>query len=91
MTNEAYTRILEAVGQPCVCTRLSSPPVRYHDPILETIARSIHTFFPRCIKCGEPIESFEDADIRILRHRVVHRGECPMLDETSATAASACE
>jgi hypothetical protein len=63
------------------------PPVRYHDPILETIARSIYTFFPRCIKCGQPIESFEEADVRILRHRVVHRRECPILDETSAASA----
>jgi hypothetical protein len=50
--------------------------MRYDDPILETIARSIHTFFPRCVKCGEPIESFEEADIRILTNRVVHRGNC---------------
>jgi hypothetical protein len=62
--------------------------VRYHDPILETIARSIYTFFPRCIKCGEPIDSFEDADIRILRHRVVHRAECPMLNKPSEIAAA---
>jgi hypothetical protein len=51
--------------------------VRYDDPILETIARSIHTFFPRCLKCGQPIESFDDADIRILTNRVVHRDHCP--------------
>jgi hypothetical protein len=50
--------------------------VRYDDPILETIARSIHTFFPRCIRCGEPIESFDDADVRILTNRVVHRTRC---------------
>jgi hypothetical protein len=51
--------------------------VRYDDPILETIARSIHTFFPRCLKCGEPIEAFEDADVRIHTKRVVHRTACP--------------
>jgi hypothetical protein len=50
--------------------------MRYDDPILETIARSIHTFFPRCVKCGQPIESYEDADIRILTNRVVHRLDC---------------
>ena len=50
--------------------------MRYDDPILETIARSIHTFFPRCMKCGEPIESFDEADIRIHSKRVVHRGHC---------------
>jgi hypothetical protein len=51
--------------------------VRYDDPILDTIARSIYTFFPRCLKCGEPIESFEEADVRILTNRIVHRKECP--------------
>jgi hypothetical protein len=51
--------------------------VRYDDPILETIARSIHTFFPRCVKCGEPIESYDDADVRIHTKRVVHRTGCP--------------
>ena len=55
--------------------------MRYDDPILETIARSIHTFFPRCMKCGEPIESFDEADIRILTNRVVHRSACLRRDE----------
>ena len=50
--------------------------MRYDDPLLETIARSIYTFFPRCMRCGEPIESFDDADIRILTNRVVHRARC---------------
>jgi hypothetical protein len=59
--------------------------VRYDDPILETIARSIHTFFPRCLKCGEPIDSFEDADIRILTNRVVHRVQCGTQDEGRGT------
>jgi hypothetical protein len=54
--------------------------VRYNDPILETIARSIYAFFPRCRKCGEPIEQFEDADVRILTHRVVHRRGCAPQD-----------
>lgn len=52
-------------------------PVRYDDPILDTIALSIYTFFPRCLKCGQPIESFEEADVRILTNRIVHRKECP--------------
>jgi hypothetical protein len=59
--------------------------VRYDDPILETIARSIHTFFPRCLKCGEPIDSFEDADIRILTNRVVHRVQCGTRDAGRGT------
>lgn len=57
--------------------RATRHDMRYDDPILETIARSIHTFFPRCVKCGQPIASYEDADIRILTNRVVHRGSCP--------------
>lgn len=52
------------------------PAMRYDDPILETIARSIHTFFPRCVKCGRAIEEFQEADIRILMNRVVHRRDC---------------
>ena len=55
--------------------------MRYDDPILDTIARSIHTFFPRCLRCGEPIEAFEDADVRILTNRIVHRKTCPSLSE----------
>jgi hypothetical protein len=61
--------------------------VRYDDPILETIARSIHTFFPRCMRCGESIDSFEDADIRILTNRVVHRAECGARAESGAQRA----
>ena len=59
--------------------------MRYDDPILETIARSIHTFFPRCLRCGEPIESFADADIRILTNRVVHRADCGATGEERGT------
>ena len=51
--------------------------MRYNDPILDTIARSIFAFFPRCRECGEPITRFEDADVRILTQRVVHRDRCP--------------
>ena len=49
---------------------------RPDDPAIEEMARSIYTLFPRCMRCGEPIACFEDADIRILSHRVVHRGRC---------------
>jgi hypothetical protein len=56
--------------------------VRYDDPILDTIARSIHTFFPRCLRCGEPIEAFEDADVRILTNRIVHRKASQSASET---------
>ena len=49
---------------------------RPHDPSVEEMARSIYALFPRCMRCGEPIARYEDADIRILSHRVVHRGAC---------------
>jgi len=49
---------------------------RPDDPAVEEMARSIFALFPRCMRCGEPIERYEDADIRILSHRVVHRRNC---------------
>jgi hypothetical protein len=49
---------------------------RSDDPAVEEMARAIYALFPRCMRCGEPIERYEDADIRILSHRVVHRGKC---------------
>lgn len=48
---------------------------RAGDPILETIARAVYTLFPRCVECGQRIERFEDADVRILANRVVHRSQ----------------
>ncbi len=56
---------------------LISLATRANDPILELIARSVYTLFPRCAKCGERVERFEDADVRILTYRVIHRGGCP--------------
>jgi hypothetical protein len=49
---------------------------RPDDPAIEEMARSIYTMFPRCMRCGEAIGRYEDADVRILSHRVVHRGRC---------------
>jgi hypothetical protein len=49
---------------------------RYDDPAVEELARSIYTMFPRCMKCGELIAAFEDADVRVLTNRVVHRRRC---------------
>jgi hypothetical protein len=49
---------------------------RPDDPAIDELARSIYTMFPRCMRCGELIPRFEDADVRILSHRVVHRNEC---------------
>jgi len=49
---------------------------RPDDPAIDELARSIYAMFPRCMRCGELIPRFEDADVRILSHRVVHRAEC---------------
>jgi hypothetical protein len=49
---------------------------RRADPAVEEMARSIYSLFPKCMRCGETIERFEDADVRILSHRVVHKGKC---------------
>jgi hypothetical protein len=46
------------------------------DPAVEELARSIYAMFPRCVRCGEHIADYADADVRILSHRVVHRGAC---------------
>jgi hypothetical protein len=53
---------------------------RPDDPAVEEMARSIFALFPRCMRCGEPIARYEDADIRILSHRVVHREPCAGTD-----------
>jgi hypothetical protein len=49
---------------------------RTDDPAVEELARSIFALFPTCMRCGRPIERYEDADIRVLSHRVVHRSPC---------------
>ena len=50
---------------------------RPNDPILEQIAHDTFALFPHCHRCGQMIARFEDADVRILVQRVVHRGSCP--------------
>lgn len=59
---------------------------RPDDPAIEEMARSIYALFPCCMRCGEPIARFEDADIRILSHRVVHRGGCSAEPREEASA-----
>ncbi|MGH7618297.1 MAG: hypothetical protein ACREPM_13820 [Gemmatimonadaceae bacterium] len=59
---------------------------RHDDPAIEEAARSIYALFPKCMRCGEPIERYEDADVRILSNRVVHRGSCA--DAESADPAA---
>jgi len=51
---------------------------RHDDPILDQIARDIYALFPHCHRCGEKIDRFEDADVRVHVQRVVHRGMCPL-------------
>jgi hypothetical protein len=48
----------------------------HDDPAIEEVARAIFALFPRCMRCGEKIPRYEDADVRILTNRVVHRGRC---------------
>lgn len=50
---------------------------RHRDPMLEQIAHDTLALFPNCHRCGQPIARLEDADVRVLVQRVVHRGGCP--------------
>ena len=52
------------------------------------MARSIYALFPRCMRCGEPIACYEDADVRILSHRVVHREVCEPREGHTPEASS---
>jgi hypothetical protein len=63
---------------------------RRGDPILEQIARDTFALFPNCHRCGQRVERFEDADVRVLVLRVVHRGTCPgtTLPDDAAEAQS---
>ena len=58
---------------------------RYDDPAVEELARAIYALFPRCMKCGDPIPTFEDADVRVLTNRVVHRRPCEAPPTASAS------
>jgi hypothetical protein len=59
---------------------------RPDDPQVEQLARQIFSMFPKCMKCGEPIAAYEDADVRVLSHRVVHKKPCrePEAQQTRA-------
>jgi hypothetical protein len=46
------------------------------DPLLEELARTVFELFPDCIRCGKRIARVEDADVRLLRNRLVHRVAC---------------
>ncbi len=62
---------------------------RHDDPSVDELARSIYALFPRCMRCGEVIDRYEDADIRILSNRVVHRGRCAADEDAADRAAAA--
>ena len=49
---------------------------RPDDPEVERLARQIFAMFPKCMRCGQPIAEYEQADVRILTHRVVHKARC---------------
>jgi hypothetical protein len=51
---------------------------RANDPKLDQLARDVFAMFPHCHRCGQTIDRFEDADVRVHAQRVVHRGECPL-------------
>jgi hypothetical protein len=57
------------------------------DPAVEELARSIYAMFPKCMRCGEPIPDYDDADVRILSHRVVHRGACARKEDAVGPSA----
>jgi hypothetical protein len=50
---------------------------RANDPKLDQLARDVFAMFPHCHRCGQTIDRFEEADVRVHAQRVVHRGECP--------------
>lgn len=54
------------------------------DPAVDELARSIYAMFPKCMRCGRAIDSYEEADVRILSHRVVHRGQCAREEDTAS-------
>ena len=56
------------------------------DPAVDELARSIYAMFPKCMRCGEAIPSYEEADVRILSHRVVHKGKCAEAEDREADA-----
>lgn len=60
---------------------------RHGDAFVEQIARDIYALFPHCHLCGTRIARFEDADVRVLVQRVVHRGTCPELREVGRSVS----
>jgi len=63
----------------------------HDDPALEEVARAIFALFPRCMRCGVEIARYEDADVRILTNRVVHRGRCAAEEDAILKRAERAE
>jgi hypothetical protein len=70
---------------------------RRGDPMLDQIARDTFALFPNCHRCGQRVARFEDADVRVLVQRIVHRGPCPVtrasseaFDEDGGSAGAGC-
>lgn len=61
----------------------------HNDPVLETLARGVYALFPRCVRCGWLVDRYEDADVQILKNRVVHRERCPADHSRLATPVPA--
>jgi hypothetical protein len=64
---------------------------RHGDPLLDQIARDTFALFPNCHRCGIRIDRLEDADVRVLVQRVVHRGACPVTTSDSLELESATD
>lgn len=60
---------------------------RHGDSFVDQIARETFELFPNCYRCGQPVVRFEDADVRVLVMRVVHRGHCPPTPRAEPPAA----
>jgi hypothetical protein len=43
---------------------------------LETLARSVHELFPRCARCGQPLDTRADGDVLVFEQRMVHARGC---------------
>ena len=69
------------IDHPPYCARVDIRS-RPADPTVEELARSIYAMFPKCMRCGQPIDSYDEADVRILSHRVVHRGKCVLAEDS---------
>jgi hypothetical protein len=64
---------------------------RHDDPAVDELARSIYALFPKCMRCGQLITRYEDADVRILTNRVVHKEKCAADEDLLPPTSSAAD